>query len=154
MHPALSIIVFTVVTGLAYGWLALALLLDLVRIASWHDESAFLVSIAVALTLLVVGLLSFGVSSRQSAQCLACRDACAKLLAVARSGAGVAVFSGVRRLCTEFVTRWPQGRASDHRARVVVLAASGCNGVFHRHDLRLSAYHPPVEYATGPRLTT
>ena len=36
MHPALSIIVFTVITGLAYGWLALALILDLAQ----HRELA------------------------------------------------------------------------------------------------------------------
>jgi DMSO reductase anchor subunit len=58
MHPALSIIVFTVITGLAYGWLALALILDLAHIASWHNESAFFGSVAVALILLVVGLMS------------------------------------------------------------------------------------------------
>jgi DMSO reductase anchor subunit len=58
MHPALSIIVFTVTTGLAYGWLAVAMVLDLLGVAPWHDESAFLWSAGIALALMAAGLVS------------------------------------------------------------------------------------------------
>jgi DMSO reductase anchor subunit len=58
MHPALSIIFFTVVTGLGYGWLALAIVLDLVGVARWHHEQALLWSAALALAVIVAGLAS------------------------------------------------------------------------------------------------
>lgn len=58
MHPALSIIVFTVTTGLAYGWLSVAIVLDLVGMAPWHDEGALLWSAGIALAVLVAGLVS------------------------------------------------------------------------------------------------
>ena len=58
MHPALSIIVFTVTTGLALGWVALALVLDLLGIASWHHAGALVGSAGTALALLLAGLAS------------------------------------------------------------------------------------------------
>jgi len=58
MHPALSIIVFTVVSGLAYGWIALAIVLNLLGIASWHDEQTFLWTSGAAVALIVTGLVS------------------------------------------------------------------------------------------------
>lgn len=58
MHPALSIIFFTVVTGLGYGWVALAIVLDLLDIASWHDARAFAWTAGVALVVIAAGLLS------------------------------------------------------------------------------------------------
>jgi DMSO reductase anchor subunit len=58
MHPALSIIFFTVTTGLGYGWVALAITLDLLDIAGWHDARAFAWTVAVALVVIAGGLLS------------------------------------------------------------------------------------------------
>ena len=58
MHPALSIIFFTVATGLGYGWVALAIVLDLLDIAGWHDARAFAWTVAVALVIIAGGLLS------------------------------------------------------------------------------------------------
>ncbi len=58
MHPALSIIFFTVITGLAYGWLALAIVLNLIGTASWHDEQAFVWTAGVALVAIAAGLVS------------------------------------------------------------------------------------------------
>jgi len=58
VHPASSIIFFTVVTGLAYGWVSLAIVLNLVGTASWHDEQAFVWTAGVALALIVAGLAS------------------------------------------------------------------------------------------------
>ena len=58
MHPAFSIIFFTVVTGLAYGWLALAIVLNLIGTASWHHEQAFVWTAGVALALIAAGLAS------------------------------------------------------------------------------------------------
>ena len=58
MHPAFSIIVFTVTTGLAYGWLALAMVLDLLGIGHWQHESAFLWTAVLAVIALVVGLIA------------------------------------------------------------------------------------------------
>lgn len=57
MHPALSIIVFTVITGLGYGWLALAIVLDLTGIARWHDQPSLLWTAGVGVALIIAGLL-------------------------------------------------------------------------------------------------
>jgi DMSO reductase anchor subunit len=58
MHPALSIIFFTVVTGLGYGWIALAIVLDLLGTAPWHHEQAVIWSAALALAVIAAGLVS------------------------------------------------------------------------------------------------
>ena len=58
MHPALSIIFFTVFTGLGYGWAALAIVLDLLGIAGWHDAQAFIWTTALALLLITAGLIA------------------------------------------------------------------------------------------------
>lgn len=58
MHPALSIIAFTVSTGLGYGWVALSILLDLSGIAPFVSDSHRLWSGIVALILITAGLLS------------------------------------------------------------------------------------------------
>jgi len=56
MHPALSIIVFTVTTGLGYGWLALGIVLSLLDIADWHHAAAFGWTAGLAIALIVAGL--------------------------------------------------------------------------------------------------
>ncbi len=58
MHPALSIIFFTVTSGLGYGWVVIALVLDLSAPSAFPDPGARVWSGILALVLITAGLLS------------------------------------------------------------------------------------------------
>ena len=57
MHPALSIIAFTVISGLGYGWVAVSLFFDLSGIAPFVSSTARLWSGGLALAAISIGLL-------------------------------------------------------------------------------------------------
>ncbi len=58
MHPALSIIAFTVTTGLGYGWVALGIVLNLTGVAGWQDANAFGWTAGVSLAVITAGLVA------------------------------------------------------------------------------------------------
>ena len=58
MHPALSIVVFTVTSGLGFGWIALSLIFDLSGLAPLPDAASRTWSGVLAIALVTVGLVS------------------------------------------------------------------------------------------------
>jgi len=57
VHPALSIIVFTITSGLGYGWVAISVFLELSGLAPAGDPGARALSGGLALALITLGLL-------------------------------------------------------------------------------------------------
>ena len=58
MRPALSIVIFTVTSGLGYGWVFIFLLLDLSGVSPFSEDSGRIVAGVIAIALITVGLVS------------------------------------------------------------------------------------------------
>ena len=148
MHPALSIIVFTVTTGLAYGWLALAIVLDLTghrplarpavvpvdrrcRRRAHHRRPA------------VLHACTWRIRAMRGAPFMRVRTSW-----LSREAVLAVLFFPVLRRLRGLPACGSCGVAAALLGWLSVGHGAG-HGVRHRHDLRLPAHHPPVAHAPG-----
>lgn len=148
MHPALSVIFFTVASGAGFGLFSLLYIADVFQLGGGFNREQLLIGGLMAMALIIFGLISstFHLANPKNAWRAFSRFRTSWL-----SREGVFALAFMPLGLAYLASIWFDAPAILRIGTGLLAPCLPGSRFFYRHDLRLPKNHPPMAYTVGAR---